>query len=514
MGKVLPWTAFPVHGSDILAFAEHLAADPAVSRLSSADMAMLDGLISRFERRQDILLKGNLDLAYEHRFTTNSFTIDDTSKMANAEDFRRAFLNFSPVISLGAAAGPFTGPWVAARFDIRPAWTNDFSPSSNFFKEVDITYDILKQGIFAWNGTYVNFFAGRDTIHWGNPRGASFYPSKLLPYVDSIRLNVPLGPFSFDYMLGTIIPKKAQYHDVYDVNYTATPPSPGKPYTDYFGFLNDPNPSTILVAAHRFQWNFGRLKAGIGGTVVYVRANNAFHITDILPVMVYHNADIAPNNLNMVLDLSWAIFSGFSVSAMLGFDDISARTFGIPDGDIPTIPGGILQADYSATAESVFMDFHLEGGYTHYLWGNFHFDDPPFTQPEVRLARAIYRYGPNHYAVLLPLTSPYGPGVTWGKINANFFFSERRIRAGAEFLLLTKKRDVNLVDTEYSMNDPTQYSPRIWYGAFQVPLSYTWKNLEFSVSPGILFGTSDFAVECTLGLRYTLAGRTWITSPY
>jgi hypothetical protein len=230
--------------------------------------------------------------------------------------------------------------------------------------------------------------------------------------------------------------------------------------------------------------------------------------------MVYHNADVAPNNLNMVLDLSWTIFSGFSVSAMLGFDDISARTFGIPDGDIPTIPGGILQADYSAAAESVFMDFHLEGGYTHYLWGNFHYDDPPFGQPEVRLARAIYRYGPNHYAVLLPLTSPYGPGVIWGKLNTNFSFPERHITVGTEFLLLTKKRDVNLVDTKYSINDPTRHSPRIWYGTFQVPFSYTLKNLEFSIRPGILFGSSDFALECTLGLRYTLAGHTWIKGPY
>ncbi|MDR2143693.1 MAG: hypothetical protein LBP29_04925, partial [Treponema sp.] len=448
MGKVLPFSAFPVHGSDILAFAEQLASDPAVSLLNSADTAMLDNLVFRLEEQRDtrdILLKGNLDIAYEHRFTTNPFTIDDTSKMANAEDFRRAFLDFSPVLSFGAAGGTFTGPWVAAQVDARPAWTNDFSPSSNFFKEVDITYDILKRGIFAWNGTYVNFFAGRDTIHWGNPQGSSLYPSKLLPYMDSIRLNVPLGPFSFDYMLGTIVPKKAQYHDVYDVNY-----DPTRPYTEYFGFLNEPRPSTILIAAHRFQWNFGRLKAGIGGTVVYVRANNAFHLTDVLPIMVYHNADIAPNNLNMVLDLSWTIFSGFNISAMLGFDDISARTFGIPDGDIPTIPGAILQADYSAAVKSAFMDFHLESGYTHYLWGNFHFDDPPFEQPEVRLARAIYRYGPNHYAVLLPLTSPYGPGVIWGKFNANFFFPKRHIRAGAEFLLLTKKRDVNLVDTEYS----------------------------------------------------------------
>jgi hypothetical protein len=506
MGKVPPFSSFPVHGSDLLEFAEKLSADPAAARLGEADAALLDGLAARLEnRREDIRITGTIALAYEQRLSSNSFTIDNPRTMANAEDFRRVFFDMPPVAALGASAGTFTGPWAAALFEIRPAWTGDYSPASNFFREVDITYDIMRRGVFAWNGAYVNFFAGRDTVHWGNPAGSTLYPSKLLPYLDSIRLNVPLGPFSFDYLLGSIIPKKAD-HDVYwDDTANA--------YQDYFGFLNDPNPSTVLVAAHRFQWNFGALKAGIGGTVVYARANNAFYITDVLPIMVYHNADVAPNNLNMALDVSWAVFPGFSVSAMLGFDDISARTFGIPDGDIPTIPGAIIQADYSAALEDVFMRFHLEGGGVHYLWGNFHFDDPPFTRPEVRLARAIFRYGPNHEAVLLPLTSPYGPGVFWGKLGAGFDFPRLGIKAGFDLLVLTKNRDVNLVDTQYSVNDTTQDSERIWYASVQIPLSYAWEAFEFSVKPGLRFGTREAALECSLGLRFSLAGAASFRGP-
>jgi hypothetical protein len=511
MGRVSPFSSFPVHGSDLLEFAEKLAADPAASRLDGADIKILDALVTQLgQRREGVQAAGNLALAYQQRFSSNSFTIDDPDKMANAEDFRRVFLDMAPFLSFGASGGTFTGPWVAAQFDIRPAWKDEYNPSSNFLKEAEITYDILKRGVFAWNSRYINFFAGRDTTHWGNPAGSTLYASKLLPYVDSIRLNVPLGPFSFDYLLGSIIPKRA-WHDVYDVD------PPPVPWTNYFGFLDDERPSTILVAAHRFQWNFGRIKAGVGGTVVYVRVNNAFHITDVLPVMVYHNADVAPNNLSAAADLTWTVFPGFSVSGMLGFDDISARMFGIPDGDIPTIPGVILQADYSVMTESAFMDFHLEGGYTHYLWGNFHYDDPPFDRPgqrEARLARAIFRYGPNHKAVLLPLTSPYGPGAVWGKFSASLDFPERRVKAGGELLLLTKNRDVNLVDTIYSIDDPTQDSGRLWYASLRFPVSYTRKSLVFSAQPGVRISERDIAFECTLGLRFSVSGTARFGGPY
>jgi hypothetical protein len=500
MGRALPFSSFPVHGGDMLDYAEELLALPGTQALEETDRLMLTGLIASLEeQRGGIRISGALGLAYEHRLSTGPFTIDGET-VPNAEDFRRAFLNFSPVLDLQAGAGVFEGPWIAGEVNIRPPWKGDYSSYSNFAPEVDITYDILKRGIFAWNGRYLNFFMGRDTVHWGNPSGATLYPSALLPYLDSIRLNVPLGPFSFDYLLGAIIPKKAP-HDVYDADYAPAP----DPYTNYFGFLDDPNPSTILVAAHRFQWNFGSLKAGAGGTVVYVRSNNAFHLTDVLPIMIYHNADINPNNLSMILDLSWAVMPGLNLSVMAGFDDISARTFGIPDVDIPTIPGGIVQLEYSTAGSTLFQHYTLEGGYTHYLWGNYTFNDPPFIQDEVRLAKALYRYAPNKEAVLLPLTSPYGPGTIWGKASANFRFPQRHIRAGADILFLAKNSKVNLVDTPYHEDGGLDAYDR-WFIALDLPITYTWHNFDFFLKPSLLWGTGGRALECTLGLKWTLEG--------
>jgi hypothetical protein len=519
MKKVLPFSSFPVHGSDILDYADSLFSDPAVLSLNETEQAMLEDIIAALEEQRDheIFLKGGLALAYEQRISTGPFTIDG-EETPNAEDFRRAFQNFSPVLRLDAGIGTFDGPWVAGRIDLAPSWDNDFSPASNFFTEVDITYDILKRGVFAWNGRYLNFFLGRDTVHWGNPAGSTLYPSALLPYMDSLRLNVPLGPFSFDYMLASIMPKKA-LHDVDSAAARDYPvladPNNHNPLGDHFGFVNnqtDESPSVILVAGHRFQWNFGRVKTGIGGTVVYARSNNEFLITDVLPITIYHNADSVPNNLTMILDAEWTIVSGLSLSAMLGFDDISARTFGIADGDVPTIPAGVLQLEYSTAGRALSQYYMLEGGYTHYLWGNFAYTDNPEEWYGVYLARSMYRYAPNKYAVLLPLTSPYGPGTLWGKLKTSFGFPQKNIRAGAELLFLAKNSKANLVDTPYKVDEGLNSYDR-WFFALDIPLSYTWKSLEFSFSPALLWGSGGHALECTVGLKWTLEGSAYFRSP-
>ena len=513
MKKVCPFSSFPVHGSDILDFADSLLVNPASSSLNEADLRMLEDLIDGLEKQREgeIRIKGGLAAAYEHRFSTGAITVGDKT-MPNAEDVRRAYLNFSPVLSLYAGIGTFNGIWVAGQVDLRPSWEDDFSPMNNFFTKVDICYDLVKRGVLAWNGAYLNLSLSRDTVHWGNPQGSTLYPSALLPHMDGLNMNVPLGPFSFDYMLSTIMPKRARFRDVDSAvkrDYPAAAVSfPNDPLGPHFGFMKDEsdgNPSVILMAAHRFQWNFGRVKAGAGGTIVYARGNNQFLITDFLPVIVYHNADSCPNNLAFIIDAQWTITSGLSLSAMFGFDDINAKAVGLNDGDIPTIPGGILQLEYSAGGKELFQSYMLEAGYTHYLWGNFAYTDKPESWYGVYLARAIYRYTPNRYAVLLPLTSPYGPGSLWGKLNGNVYFPGRHIRAGAEFLFLAKKSGVNLVDTPYVENKALRSFDQFFF-ALELPLSYTWRYLEFFISPSLLWGSEGTALECTLGLRWSLEG--------
>jgi len=278
---------------------------------------------------------------------------------------------------------------------------------------------------------------------------------------------------------------------------------------------NSANPSTILMAAHRFQWNFGRVKLGVGGTIVYARANNQFLITDFLPILIYHNSDSVPNNLAMILDAQWAITPGLNLSLMIGFDDIAGGLIGIPDGDIPTIPGLVLQLEYSIRNKNLFHYYMLETGYTHYLWGNFEYEDRIDDWFGVYLARGIYRYTPNKSAVLLPLTSPYGPGALWGKLKGDLFFPGLNIRAGAELLLLFKNSHVNLIDTLYKADD-SLYKLDQWFFALDLPLTYTWQNkagaLEFLFSPALLLSSEGKVFQCTLGLRWSMQGSRFYSS--
>jgi hypothetical protein len=499
-GKVLPLSSYPVHGSDLADLGDKL---PPLK--SGEDQILLEELLDRLKPKEEeaLILRGSLAAAYEHSFRAAVPVLVDDGAVKNGEDIRRAFLGFSPILSMRGGVEKFTGPYTDIQADLRPPWKENFSPHNNFIPlpEVDISFDMLSKGVLGWNGKYLDVFFGRDKVHFGHSPGASLYPSGRLPYQDGLRLYAPLGPFSFDYLLATIQPKRAS-HDVIPNSIDHKPIK-----SDAFGFMDDPNPTTILTAVHRFQWNFGALKAGVGGTVVYARSNNMFLMTDILPIFVYHNADIRPNNLNLVLDFSWTFYPGFTLTGILGFDDISAKAFGLPDGPTPTIPAGILQLEYSALPGPA-IDFLLEGGYTHYLWGNYAFGDAKeVSWGEAPLAKAIYRYAPNGRAILLPLTSPYGPGTIWGRLVSTLDFSRLNLTITADLLVLSKIDEVNLVDTLY-IERALKKDRQVLYVSLDLPCVYTWKYMEFLFSPALLLQERDrqIALECTLGVRIKLGG--------
>jgi hypothetical protein len=52
-----------------------------------------------------------------------------------------------------------------------------------------------------------------------------------------------------------------------------------------------------------------------------------------------------------------------------------------------------------------------------------------------------------------------------------------------------------------------------WFLALDIPLAYTWKSLEFSFSPALLWGSGGRALECTLGLKWTLEGGAYLSVP-
>jgi hypothetical protein len=506
-GKVFPFSAFPVHGSDLLDIAEKLP-----PLLSERDQLMLDSMVDEFTKQGEkkISLKGSLAGSYEHRLRTSS-VLADKGLIKNGTDFHRQYLSQLPILNLKAGIGTFTGVYVEGEISLRKSWTEDYDPVNNFIlprdgSEIDINFDILDRGMLFWNGKYINIGFGRDKVHFGNLQGSTLYPSAALPYLDGLRISTPIGPFSMDFALSTIQARKSSVAGEDKLFTNGNAPS------DYFGFMTDKNPTIILTASHRFQWNFGHIKSGFGGTVVYARSNNMFTMTDIIPVQIWHNADIRPNNLNLVIDAAWAFYPGFTFSGMLGFDDINASSFGISDSSVPTIPGGMVQLEYDLLAKKLGANFMAEWGYTHFLWGNYGYDgEPDDGRPwgGVYLARAIYRYSPNNDGVLLPLTSPYGPGVYWSRLTSRFnVFDVPSLKFGADMLLLAKMRGANLT-IPYKNGGVTDRS-RSWFFSLDLPCSYTWKFLTFSVAPALLINSGDIGFEFNLGLTYKMQGKMYI----
>ncbi|MFW5786595.1 MAG: hypothetical protein ACOCYC_05075, partial [bacterium] len=239
---------------------------------------------------------------------------------------------------------------------------------------------------------------GRQDLAIGPDPDDSLYVSRRVPFLDALRATMRLGPVKMTSVTSTLENGRA------DPDVSLSTLSDGDGRVTY-GF----DTSTILYNIHYFEYTWRRLRLGLGSQVVIARPLNSFHLADFFPVFSWHNADITPNNMSLVGDLSVCPLPGLEVFLQYGYDDISGETFGFGDSSIPTIPayiGGVQLHDRRdpsgrPTADRgrpLTLDASALVGYTHYLWGNF--DDSE------ALSRAIYRLEADGPRQSMPLTSP------------------------------------------------------------------------------------------------------------
>jgi hypothetical protein len=203
----------------------------------------------------------------------------------------------------------------------------------------------------------------------------------------------------------------------------------------------------ILDAMHRFEYSFPKLRLAVTAQQIVAREKNSIYIADVFPVFSWHNGWVGPHNLSLVLDGSYAPGGGVELYAQAGYDDVNAGDLlGVGDTEIPTISAYLLGAAVDRpTRGGDRWKAKLEGGTTHFLWGNFHEYD---IERGNYLARAIYRYERDEEYVLLPLTSPYGPGARWLTLQGAFRWKEGFGLTG-EARLVRKNVDASLVTTSY-----------------------------------------------------------------
>ncbi len=469
-GLAFPSADFPLSERSLAAFARRLgerAQDPEVRRQAEA---YLQGLG---------YAEGVTELAFVNRATVESYARAGTQ---DSSDWVHEYLERAPLWKLDMSwarldkAAFFVEAHLSREYlgDL-PYWNLPARLKNN---PVALENDQLSKGFVWYNAGPLQIELGRDQVHFG-PLRSALLPSSRLPFLDLLRLVLPVGNLTMDLMISSLQNRRAVPEDV------DTSASPDITFGQNIIFVNQ----------HRFQYDFGRVRAAVTGLGVFARPNNAFALADFFPVSSWHATQYRPFNLILVFDLDAALFPGFRVMAQFGLDDVNASDlFGVGDAPIPTIPAAIAGFEFERRFSGGGLELYGELGYTHYLWGNF--DD----ENNAVLARAIYRLFLDHGTRLMPLTSPYGPGTIWSNLEAAWRWP-RGLYTSLFAELLFRNPDVDLIHTPY-LKDAALNALANKTGTLKLGLEARWrpwKWLELYGRPALSMGSAGTGLEVVLG---------------
>ena len=471
-GLAFPTTGFPASRHTLAEFAFRLAArvqdpglqaqvvgylaqlgyDPGEIELALVNRLTFEGYLRSGEQGQPDVVREHLERARLWELTM-AWTIPDRAGFLVEVLMHREYLEDLPPSNL-------------------PAFGLPGNP-------VALENDNLGRGLLWYNFDPLQLYFGRERVHFG-PLRSSLLPSSRIPYLDMVRLTLPLGSLTMDYMISSL-PNRRGIGDL----------DPVDPKGRGFAF----NRNTIFANIHRFEYHFGRLHAAVTGLGIFVRPNNAFALADFFPVASWHSIQYRPFNLSLVFDLEAVLFPGFRVMTQLGFDDVSLEGIGIGDAPIPTIPAVIAGFEYRRRLGAAAVHAYAEGGYTHYLWGNF--DD----ESGAVLARALYRWFLDRGNRLLPLTSPYGPGALW--VLAEVGLEDLKgFSTALQAELVFTNPDVDLIDTPYFGSDPAlgDLANKTGFVAVGAELGYApWSWLSLYARPKLLLRQEGAGFQMALG---------------
>ncbi len=361
-------------------------------------------------------------------------------------------------------------------------------PGSSSGNPVALENDQVSRGYLWYDFDPLQLELGRDAVHFG-PLRSALLPSSRLPFMDMLRLTLPLSRLRMDLMIASL--NRAE-----PAEFDALPPDTLDP--GYGAGGADLDRTAIVSALHRFEYDFGLLRAAVTGHVVYARPGNYCSLVDFFPVFSWHSTAYKPYNMSLVFDLEAAVLPGLRVATQFGFDDINTNPIGVEDQEVPTVPAAIVGAEYARPLEGVDLAVYVEAGWTHYLWGNF---DDAYAP-----ARAIYRLRLDRGNLLLPLTSPYGPGTAWVYTEATL---ERRRALAARLFgeLVFRKPGADLMiefRAHPDLEDEVMVGTLAMGGELHV---WPWRWLEVYARPTWFYGQPGGWLELALGAAADLDWR-------
>lgn len=448
----------------------------------------------------------DMDLAYEYRLAPSGEFLVEAGAVKSGMDLMRNVFDRAPFGRLAMRYGRSEGLAVVAETTFRPQWEGEWYKADNL-PVIGDEGDPLKfenffitKGVVYWRDPVLSFALGRDAVDYGGILAGSFLPSTRLPYLDNFRARMVLGNFAIDYMVATI--QALRSWDGHDVD-----PNAGlAPGVVYYDWEDGANPTTIVEGLSRFSWQVGNLNIAITDHAMMARRNNRFYLTDIFPLTSRHQTSIVGTNNSLILDASWKASDGLMIAAQAGVDDVNADLFGVSDTSAPTIDAYVVGFQYRNSSGNGSLRASGELGYTSYLWGNY--DGSGINPRDVNpLMRMQYRFLTDAGAMLLPLTSPYGPGAVWLKTTASYDIPRTGLRTGFDLLLLSKNEVANLIDTP--LDRSSEYGPFVYLGEVSVPVSCVLDAWEVALTPTLLvrsvaWNKPDWSFEFTMFAAYHL----------
>jgi len=464
-------------------------------------------------------LRTELDFSFLYRYRSSDELVEPYAYKSGI-DLARNYFDLPPFLRASFDAGGAEGLAIGFEAEARREFSEDYK--DGYFQETNLAVlgrsgnplafekAAITRGALYWRSPGLELALGRDKADYGSELEGSLYPSTRLPYFDAFRARGRIGRFGIDWMVASM--DAIESWDGIDVNpnWTENAVAPGivdDPDSVYnvledpaYGFDMDEEPSAIFEVLHRWSWDFGTFRLGFAENCVLVRRNNRFTLTDFLPVISWHQTSVMPNNVTLLVDLAWEPAPGLLVAAQGGFDDINGSLVGVGDSEVPTIGALVAGARYESASASGALEAYLEAGYTHYLWGNFSAHTQGSIDDIAPLARAVYRFRLNSGGALLPLTSPYGPGALWARLEGGWRFASSSCRVGAELLLLGKNAEANLISTPYDTS--AKDGDILFFGSLAVPLSWVAGPFELSLAPAALVRDRTWWMEASLGATY------------
>ncbi len=474
-GLTLPENSYPVNRNTLIKWAEDLSRN---KNLSSALQVQLDEFINKLSI-QGGSETGEIDWSagYEQYLRTED----------HSENVAQDYLSELPLSVFGGSFVNYEYGGVCLELILKREYSA--YPENNFFiskpgNPVALENQIVSKGYAFYSNDFLEMIIGRIPSHYGDPNFNSLMANKNLPFLDQVKLEMNIAGFRLEYYLASLENRRAAE----DIDLSGT------------RFIWGEN--SIWTTMHRLVYSFDTFTMSLAEQSFLSRVNNQLYIGDITPISVLHNTWLSNINISIFTDFTWAVIPGLELYYQLGIDDINASdVFGISDSDIPTIDAHIFGIYHAGDIAGHPYSVKLEIGSTHYLWGSIDESDP--------LEEAIYRVYLDDGNILIPFSSPYGPGAIWAELDSEIS-TEFGLSGGLFFNYLNKNTLADLVTTPYARNDEVMAdAPRTNRFEFGANINYNLFDLiDLYAKPAVLFSYTDDNgsaserlswFECTIG---------------